>query len=141
MNHKGTKSRRRRDLESIPSSAEAVAAQVVDAAFAVHSELGPGLLESIYERCLTRDLQVRRVQVERQVIVPISYKGMCIDRGLRIDILAGRCVVVELKAVDTLLPVHIAQVLTYLKLTGHRLGLLINFNVPLIKCGIRRIVL
>lgn len=113
----------------------------MDAAFAVHSELGAGLLESIYEMCMVRELQMRGVRVERQVVVPITYKGAYIDQGVRLDVLAGRCVVVELKAVDKLLPVHTAQVLTYLKLSGCRLGFLVNFNVPLIKNGIRRIAL
>lgn len=113
----------------------------MDAAFAVHSELGAGLLESIYEMCMVRELQMRGVRVERQVVVPITYKGAYIDQGVRLDVLAGRCVVVELKAVDKLLPVHTAQVLTYLKLSGCRLGFLVNFNVPLIKHGIRRIAL
>jgi GxxExxY protein len=141
MNHEDTKTRRGRGLESIPLVVEEVAAQVVDAAFAVHSELGPGLLESIYELCLMRELQLRDAEARCQVCVPIHYRGVWIDHGLRLDMLVGGCVVVEVKAIDVVLPVHFAQMLTYLKLTGHRLGLLVNFNVPLIKQGIRRIAL
>lgn len=141
MNHEDTKTRSRDLSEPIRSEVEAVATQVVDAAFAVHSELGPGLLESIYERCLVRELQVRGVDAQCQLAVPIRYRGLWIDPGLRLDILAGGCVVVEVKTVDVVLPVHIAQILTYLKLTGHRLGMLINFNVPIIKQGIRRVAL
>lgn len=141
MNHEDTKTRSRDLCKPIPSEVEAVATQVVDAAFAVHSGLGPGLLESIYERCLVRELQFRGVDAQCQLAVPIRYRGLWIDPGLRLDILAGGCVVAEVKAVDIVLPVHIAQMLTYLKLTSHRVGLLVNFNVPLIKHGIRRIAL
>jgi GxxExxY protein len=141
VNHQDTKARSRDSLAPIASEFERIAAQVVDAAFAVHSELGPGLLESIYERCLVRELHFRGVDAQCQLAVPIRYRGLWIDPGLRLDILAGGCVVVEVKAVDVVVPVHLAQLLTYLKLTGHRLGLLVNFNVPLIKQGIRRIAL
>jgi len=99
------------------------------------------LLESVYEVCLEHELQKRDLVVERQVSLPVVYDGAKLDAGLRLDLLVGKSVVVELKAVEALLPVHQAQVLTYLKLTGHRLGLLINFNVPLIRNGIKRIVL
>jgi len=127
--------------EPIPSETENVARQVVDAALAVHRASGPGLLESVYEVCLEHELQKRDLVVERQVSLPVVYDGAKLDAGLRLDLLVGKSVVVELKAVEALLPVHQAQVLTYLKLTGHRLGLLINFNVPLIRNGIKRIVL
>ena len=127
--------------EPIPVATNAVAARVVDAAFAVHSALGPGLLESVYEACLAHELTKRGVKVQQQVVLPVLYDGIRLDAGLRLDLLAGECVVVELKAVDALQPVHTAQLLTYLKLTGHRLGLLINFNVPLIKHGIHRVAL
>ncbi len=141
MNHQDTKTRSRDSPEPIPSGVERIAAAVVDSAFMVHSELGPGLLESIYERCLVHELKARNVDTQCQLIVPIRYQNLWIDPGFRLDVLAGGCVVVEVKAIDVVLPVHIAQILTYLKLTGHRLGLLINFNVPLIKQGIRRVAL
>ncbi|HEY5892898.1 MAG TPA: GxxExxY protein [Chthoniobacterales bacterium] len=118
-----------------------VAAAVVDSAFHVHSTLGPGLLESVYEVCLTHELKKRRFEVQRQVALPVIYDGIRIDAGLRLDLLVSNAVIAEIKAVEALLPVHKAQVLTYLKLTGCSLGLLINFNVPLIKHGIKRIVL
>ena len=137
MNHQGTKAQR----EPIPENVNRIAKLIVDAAFAVHSKLGPGLLEGVYEVCLAYDIERRGESLERQIVVPVNYDGVRLDAGLRLDLLVGHCVIVELKAVEALLPVHEAQLLTYLKLTGHRLGLLINFNVPLTKNGIRRIVL
>jgi len=125
----------------IPPETDRAAQQVVDAAFAVHSTLGPGLLESVYETCLAYELTKRGLTAARQVTVAVVYDKVQLDAGLRLDLLVEDCVVVELKAVENFLPVHTAQMLTYLKLTGHRLGLLINFNVPLIRDGIRRIAL
>jgi GxxExxY protein len=127
-------------FESIPARTEEVAAGVVDAAIRIHTELGPGLLECVYETCLCHKLSKREIPFRRQVDVPVSYDGICLDSGLRIDILADGCVVVELKAVETIHPVHEAQLLTYLKLTDCRLGLLLSFNVPLMKQGIIRMV-
>ena len=118
-----------------------IAAVVIDSAFRVHSELGPGLLESVYEVCLAHELRKRGYSVERQVALPVKYDGIQIDAGLRMDLIVAESVVVEVKAVETLLPVHKAQLLTYLKLSHHNLGLLINFNVPLIKDGIKRVIL
>ena len=136
-NHQDTKTPRKPISERL----DAIATAVVDAAFAVHSNLGPGLLESVYETCLAHELRKRGLTVARQVLLPIEYDGIRLDAGLRLDLLIEDCVIVEVKAVEALLPVHKAQVLTYLKLTGHRLGLLINFNVPLIRNGIKRIAL
>lgn len=137
MNHQGTKAPRGPVTEEV----NRVAKHVVDAAYAVHSKLGPGLLESVYEVCLAHELRKRGLTVESQLALPIDYDGIRLEAALRLDVLVERSVVVELKAAEALLPVHTAQVLTYLKLTGHRLGLLINFNVPLIRDGINRIVL
>jgi GxxExxY protein len=137
MNHKDTKAPR----EPIPEETDEVASKVVDAAFAVHTALGPGLLESVYEVCLLRELNKRGLNADRQVMLPIVYDGLRLDAGLRLDLVVERRVVVELKAVDALLAVHKAQLLTYLKLSGYRLGLLVNFNTALIKYGIRRIAL
>ena len=124
-----------------PSAAhDAAARQIVDAAFAVHSALGPGLLESVYEQCLVCELRSRNLIVARQVALPIYYRDIVIDGGLRIDLLVNDLVIVEIKAVERLLSVHEAQLLTYLKLAGKNLGLIVNFNVPLVKDGIRRIV-
>ena len=117
-----------------------VARQVVDSAYAVHTTLGPGLLETVYEQCLSVELLSRGLGVRRQVPQPLSYKGTPIEAGFRLDMVVGEAVVVEVKAVERLLPVHGSQLLTYLKLSGFRLGLLINFNVPLLKDGIRRIL-
>ena len=125
----------------LPEETEAVSREVVDAAFRVHSELGPGLLEAVYEACLSYELQKRQLRFERQVSLPIEYDGLKLDAGLRLDLLVEDEVIVELKAVEALLSVHRAQLMTYLKLTGKRLGLLINFNVPLIKQGIKRVIL
>lgn len=119
---------------------ERVAAQIVDAAYKVHSTLGPGLLESVYEACLEYELKKRGLRVERQKKVMICYDGMQIDDALRMDLLVQDCVIVEIKAVETMNPVFTAQTLTYLKLTERRLAFLINFNVARIKDGIKRLI-
>jgi GxxExxY protein len=120
---------------------EELAAETLNAAFAVHTALGPGLLESAYEACMIHELRKRGLQCESQVLQPIVYNGERIDAGYRLDILVEGVLIVELKAVDRLLPIHQAQTLTYLKLHGSTLGLLINFNVPHLKDGIQRMVL
>jgi len=120
---------------------ERVAALVVDAAIKVHRLLGPGLLESVYEACLTYELRQRGLRVETQVPVAINYEGLTLDGGLRLDLLVEGIAIIELKALERILPVHDAQVLTYLKLSTRRLGFLLNFNVPLMKNGISRFVL
>ena len=111
---------------------------VVDAAFQVHTALGPGLLESVYEQCLVYELEARGIVFGRQVGLPVTYRNHRIDAGFRMDMVVGELIVVEVKAVEAILPVHEAQLRTYLKLSGYRVGLLINFNVALIKQGIRR---
>jgi GxxExxY protein len=120
---------------------ERFAAELVDAALKVHRNLGPGLLETVYEACLCQELRLREIPFKRQVSVPIIYEGVTLDAGLRLDIVIADRIVVEIKAAERLIPLFDAQVLTYLKLTRMELGLLINFNVSLIKNGIRRIVL
>ena len=115
-----------------------VAREIVDAAYSVHSMLGPGLLESVYEQCLAYELEAREIAFRRQVALPIVYRNRRIDAGFRLDMVVAGLVVVEIKAVEKLVPVHEAQLGTYLKFSGHRLGLLINFNVVLIKYGIKR---
>ncbi len=127
--------------EPIPPETDEVAKTIVDCAFCVHSSLGPGLLESVYESCLAYELEKREMTVRRQVSLPVIYDGHRLDAGLRLDFLVNDAVIVELKSVEKLLPVFEAQLLTYLKLSGKRLGLLINFNVPVIKDGIRRLAL
>ena len=120
---------------------EEIGKAIVNAAFKVHSELGPGLLEKIYEVCLAHELRKTGYTVERQKEIPIQYDGITFDEGLRLDLLVEDKVIIEIKAVDEINPVWQAQVLSHLKLTGLRLGYLINFNVPLIKNGIKRIIL
>jgi GxxExxY protein len=142
FNHQDTKGTKMDGTyESIPAATEAAARQVVDAALAVHKNLGPGLLESVYETCLCHELHKRGVPFARQVALPVVYDGARLDAGLRLDLLVADCLIVELKAVETLNPLFAAQLLTYLKLAGRRLGLLINFNVPLLRDGIHRIIL
>lgn len=113
---------------------------IIGAAIEVHRQLGPGLFESTYEACTQFELVQRKWEVERQKSLPIVYKDMRLDEGYRIDLLVAKTVIVEVKAVSTLLPIHEAQLLTYLKLTNLRVGLLINFNVPLLKDGIKRMI-
>ena len=114
--------------------------QIIGAAIQVHRELGPGLLESAYEACLCHELSLNRLKVERQKAIPISYKGIRLDAGYCLDLVVEDQVIVEIKAVSELLPVHEAQLLSYLKQVGGGRGLLINFNVKLLKHGLRRLV-
>jgi len=113
--------------------------RVIGAAIEVHRHLGPGLLESAYEECLCRELSLAGIQHAQQVALPVTYKGIDLDCAYRLDILVERRVLLELKCVERLLPIHEAQLLTYLKLADLRLGLLINFNVPILKQGIKRL--
>jgi GxxExxY protein len=115
--------------------------RVLGAAIEVHRAFGPGLLESAYEECLCHELALGGIAFQRQVELPVQYKGVLLDCGYRLDIVVEDRLIVELKAVEELMPVHHAQLLTYLKLTGKRVGLLINFNVELLKDGIIRRVL
>jgi GxxExxY protein len=115
--------------------------QIIGSAIEVHKALGPGLLESAYEECLCRELAVRSIPFERQRPLPVEYKGTRLDCSYRLDLLVAGSVVVEIKSVSAIEPVHEAQLLTYLKLGGWKLGLLINFNVSLLKDGIRRRIL
>jgi len=116
-----------------------IAAIIVDAALCVHRELGPGLFESAYEACLVYELRNRGMVVEVQKELPVSYKSVHLDAGYRIDLLVAGKVIVELKSVQEVNSLHMAQIMTYLKLSGCKLGLLINFNVKLIKDGIKRV--
>lgn len=113
---------------------------VIGAAIEVHKALGPGLLESAYEECLCRELELIGIPYVRQKALPVAYKGLMLDCGYRLDLLVAEAVVVEIKTVETLHPIHEAQILTYLRLGGWQVGLLINFNVPLLKQGIKRLV-
>ncbi len=114
--------------------------EIVGAAIEVHRLLGPGLLESTYEQCLCRELSLRGMVFQRQQPLPLEYKGEALDCGYRMDVVVANRVVVEIKSVDRLEPIHDAQLLTYLKLSGYKLGLLMNFNVPVLRRGLKRIV-
>jgi GxxExxY protein len=120
---------------------EVIAEKIVDAAYVVHKILGPGLLEKVYEVCFCHELEKRGLKCKRQIDIPIVYNGMSFDEGLRLDVLVEDLIICELKAVDEMNPVWEAQLLSYLKLTEKRLGFLINFNVPMVKEGIKRIIL
>ena len=118
---------------------DTIAAEIVDSSLKVHRELGPGLLEGVYEACLAHEMIKRGFHVERQKAQPVYYDGIIMDVGYRLDLVIDDLVIIELKAVTELAPIHQAQLTTYLKLSRKSLGFLINFNVPLIKNGIRRI--
>ena len=127
--------------DPIPARVDELATITVDAAFNVHKEIGPGLLESAYEACLVQELKSRGINVKTQINLPITYKGLELKDAYRIDILVENSLVVEVKSIETLLPVHKQQLLTYLRFSGYRLGLLINFNAGLIKDNIKRVAL
>lgn len=110
---------------------------ILDSSIAVHKEMGPGLLESIYHHCLLKELRDRKIQVESMVPVPLYYRGQSLNKDYVIDLLVEEEIILELKAIEGLLPIHDAQILSYMKLTNRRLGLLINFNVPLLKHGFK----
>jgi GxxExxY protein len=128
-------------LERPTDEEEYVASHIVDAAYKVHKTLGPGLLENVYEICFCHELEKQNMVCKRQVSVPIEYDGIRFQEALRLDVLVDDLVVCEIKAADKMNPVWEAQLLTYLRLTQKRLGFLINFNLPLAKHGIKRIIL
>ncbi len=124
----------------VTAGVEKVGKAVLDAAYMVHSALGPGLLESVYETCTAFETRESGMQVATQVALPVTYKDVKMDAGLRLDMLVENCVIAEFKSVENMNPVYDTQLITYLKLTGSRLGFLINFNVVHLKDGIKRIV-
>ncbi len=126
---------------AIPLMEKDLTDKIIGAAIEVHRTLGPGLLESAYQVCMEHESTLQKISFERQVDLPLNYKGIDLDAGYVIDLIFDKRVVVELKAVERVLPVHEAQLLTYMKLTGIRVGLLLNFNVPVLKDGIYRRVL
>ena len=128
-------------FKPLSKTEESIARKIVDSSYTVHRTLGPGLLERVYEVCFCHELSKRGVKYQRQVDIPVVYDGLVFDEGLRLDVLVEELIICELKAVDEMNPVWEAQILSHLKLTGKRLGFLINFNVPLIKNGIKRIIL
>lgn len=129
------------NFDPIPEDQEEIGRLIVDSAYAVHSNLGPGLLEKVYEVCFCHELSLRKLKFQRQLDIPITYDNITFTEGLRLDVLVENCIICELKALETVNPVWEAQILSHLKLTGNRLGFLINFNVPRIKDGIRRFVI
>ena len=130
----------RKFYSPIPTEIEKIGKQVLDAAFKVHTTLGPGLLESAYEACLVHELSIIGVKTQTQVPMPVMYGNEKLNVGYRIDIFVEDCIIVELKAVENILPLYKAQLLTYMKLSGVRLGYLLNFNVSKLKDGITRMV-
>jgi GxxExxY protein len=114
--------------------------EIIGAAIEVHKRLGPGLLESAYEECLAHELRLRNLRVDQQVALPVVYKETKLECGYRLDLLVEGRIVVELKSVESLAPIHEAIILTYLRLSGHKIGLLINFNVAILKDGVRRFI-
>jgi GxxExxY protein len=137
---KNTKTPQGAMYDAIPTRTEAAARVAVGGAFQVHKTLGPGLLESAYEHCLAYEIARRGLSVQRQVALPLVYEGEKLDAGYRLDLVIDGVVIIEVKAIDALAPIHDAQVLTYLKLSGLRIGLLMNFNVALLKQGLKRFV-
>jgi GxxExxY protein len=125
----------------LPPGTESIATKIVDAAYTVHKALGPGLLENVYEVCFCHELMKRDLSFQRQVALPIIYDGITFNEGFRLDVLVEDKVICELKTVESLNDVHQAQLLSQMKLTGKRLGFLINFNVAVIKYGIKRMIL
>ena len=129
------------EYEPVTNDIDELAQKVVDAAFNVHQKLGPGLLESVYEKCLCYELAKRNISFTSQVSLPVIYDNVKIEAGFRLDIVVENSIIIEIKAVEDLSSLHRAQLMTYLKLTGIRLGFLINFNIPYFKNGIKRIIL
>ena len=141
--HLATKSRKIKTMiKYIPSEREElITKKIVDAAYNVHKNLGPGLLEKIYEVCFCHELKKRELKYQRQVDIPIKYDNIIFDEGLRLDVLVEDLIICELKAVNEMNPVWEAQILSHMKLTNKHLGFLINFNVPIIKKGIKRFII
>ena len=140
MCHRGRRLIHHKDTKDTKIRSDVLSKQIIGAAIEVHRALGPGLLESAYEACLYHELTLRKIPCVRQVPLPVIYKGTELECGYRLDLVIDDLVIVELKAVDKVEPIHEAQLMTYLRLTGLWLGLLINFNVPILKLGVTRIV-
>ena len=147
MNFSPQSHKEHEETQSLPAAASRllkenpISKEIVDCAFKIHKNIGPGLLESAYAECMVRELFKRKISFKRECQMPVYYEGALLDTLYKVDFLVEDCVIVELKSVERLLPVHEAQTLTYLKLSSLRLALLINFSAPLIKDGIRRFVL
>ncbi len=127
-------------MSEVKVDLEKIATEIIDASIRVHKEMGPGLLESVYQHCLLKELQIRSVRVEKEVAIPLVYRGYDLTKEYVIDILVEDEIILELKAVESILPVHQAQLISYLKLADKKMGFLLNFNVPLMKNGLKRFV-
>lgn len=134
IHHGATETRRKLILEDLTQ-------EIIGAAIEVHKQLGPGLLESAYEECLCHEFNLRGISFKRQVALPVEYKGLKLDCGYKLDVVVEDGVILELKSIEAILPIHEAQLLTYLKITGKRVGFIINFNVGILTRGIKRKVL
>jgi GxxExxY protein len=141
MNHRGTETGRNTEFKSLSEREVWLTTQIIGISILIHKQLGPGLLESVYEKCFCHELAYRNIPFQRQVKVDLYYNGFIIDDGLRIDILVDDLIVIELKAQDIYHPIWEAQLLSYLKLTKRRLGYIMNFHVPLMKHGIKRMII
>ncbi len=139
-NHQNTKSHQR-IYKPVPNELEIIGKKIADSAYTVHKELGPGLLEKVYEICFCHELSKRGLKYQRQMDIPVVYDGLTFDEGLRLDVLVEDAIICELKAIEIVNPVWEAQILSHLKLTNKRLGFLINFNVTNIGNGIKRFVI
>ncbi len=140
--HEGREGREGRGEDAgLPLEVRSLTKTIVDAGLQVHRTLGPGLLETVYEQCLTYELKLRSIEVQRQVTLPVVYGGLRLDAGYRLDILAAGQVVIEVKSTEVLTRLHQAQLLTYLKLSGCQVGFLMNFNVVLFRDGLKRLLL
>lgn len=128
-------------LKSKLAEAELIMGEIIASAIEVHRHKGPGLIESIYEKCLMRELELRKFSAVQQLKVQIEYKGLIFEEPLRVDVLVNSCIILELKVVETILPVHVSQLLSYMKLLLIPAGLIINFHEPILKNGIRRVTL
>ena len=141
MNHGDTGARRDTEFKPLTQRERWLAQEIVGIAISIHKEVGPGLLESVYERCFCHELALKKIHFQRQEKVDLIYKGLLLGEGLRIDIVVDNLIVIELKAQDEYHPIWEAQLLSYLKLTNRRLGYILNFHVPLMKNGIKRMIL
>ena len=141
VNHKGHEDREGREEGRGYARAGDFTNQVIGLAIKIHRKLGPGLLEDVYEECLCWEFAQNGMAFERQVAVPLVYEGVRLPRGYRADIVIGNAMILEIKSVERILPVHEAQMMTYLRLSGRQIGLLMNFNTPLLKDGLRRFIL
>ncbi len=128
-------------MDDFSKEDNALSSEVIDSAIYIHKDLGPGLFEKVYQECLFYHLDKKGIKIKKEVILPVSFEGVFLDAGYRLDLLVEDRLIIELKAVDQILPIHQAQLHTYLKLSGKKFGLILNFNAPLMKDGIKRMAM